>query len=50
MELREQIAAYKPKCAQEQADRGLMLVYLDRFDDVLTREIRSAILLLPPGS
>ena len=38
MELREQIAAYKPQCAQEQADRGLMLVYLDRFDDVLTRE------------
>ncbi len=38
MPLKELINAYIPVCAQEEADRALMLSYMDRFDDVLSRE------------
>ena len=38
MTLRETIERYAPCCEQEREDRRMMLKYLDKFPDVLTRE------------
>ena len=38
MTLRETVAHFSPGCTQEAQDRRLMLEYIDRFPDVLTRE------------
>ena len=37
-QLRRLIGAYRPGCAQEEADRALMLRAMDRYDDLLTRD------------
>lgn len=42
MELQKIIASYIPSCEQEAADRELMLAYLERFSDLLTRENKMA--------
>ncbi len=36
--LRGILEAYRPECAQEAADRALMLRAMDRYDDLLTRD------------
>ena len=38
MHLRDEIENFKPFNEQEEADKALMLKYIDTFDDVLTRE------------
>ena len=38
MTLRETVERFSPGCEQEAQDRRLMLEYIDRFPDVLTRE------------
>ena len=38
MALREEILAFGPGCEQEETDKRLMLAYLERFSDLLTRE------------
>lgn len=38
MNLKEQIEAYKPYNEQEEKDKEVMLKYLNKFDDVLTRK------------
>lgn len=40
MELRNQIERYIPRNEREDADKNLMLEFIDTFDDVLTRENR----------
>ena len=38
MALREEILAFSPGCEQEETEKRLMLAYLERFSDLLTRE------------
>ena len=38
MALREEILAFGPGCEQEETEKRLMLAYLERFSDLLTRE------------
>ena len=38
MALREEILAFGPECEQEETEKRLMLAYLERFSDLLTRE------------
>ena len=38
MALREEILAFWPGCEQEETEKRLMLAYLERFSDLLTRE------------
>lgn len=40
MNIREKILAYQPYDEQEEADKKMMLEYIDTFSDVLTRENR----------
>ena len=40
MKIKEQIETYKPFNEQEESDKKLMLDYINKFDDVLTRENR----------
>lgn len=40
MNLRKQIENYKPRNEQEVADKDLMLEFIEKFDDVLTRKNR----------
>ena len=42
MDIKEQIAAYKPYNEQEEKDKQIILDCLDKFDDVFTRENRLA--------
>ena len=38
LKIKEQIETYKPFNEQEESDKKLMLDYINKFDDVLTRE------------
>ena len=38
MALREELLAFGPGCEQEETEKRLMLAYLERFSDLLTRE------------
>ena len=38
MALREEILAFSPGCEQEETEKRLMLAYLERFSDLLTRK------------
>ena len=40
LKIKEQIETYKPFNEQEESDKKLMLDYINKFDDVLTRENR----------